>query len=119
MARPQLADRLRHILGAIAQVQAYLAGKSFADYCADDMRRHAVERCLEITSEALRHIPRETKKRFPEIPWRGVADFGNVLRHEYPSVIDQRVWQIVTSDLATLKAAVVAMLREVDHDEAR
>jgi len=38
------------------------------------------------------------------------------LRHEYPNVINQRVWQIVTSDLAPLKAAVVAMLREVEKE---
>ena len=105
-----LAERLRHILEAIGQIEGYLAGKSFADYLADDMRRYAVERCLEIASEASRHIPPETKRRFPEIPWRGVADFGNVLRHEYEAVVDERVWQIVTSDLAPLKAAVRAML---------
>jgi hypothetical protein len=31
MARPILADRLRHILDAIADVQAYTEGKSFDD----------------------------------------------------------------------------------------
>ena len=105
-----LADRLRHVLEAIAQIESYLADKSYADYRSDAMRRYAVERCLEIASEASRHIPPETKRRFPEIPWRGVADFGNVLRHEYEAVVDERVWQIVTSDLAPLKAAVRAML---------
>lgn len=114
MART-LTDRLRHILEAIAQIETYLVGKSFADYLSDDMRRHAVERCLEIASEASRHIPRETTGRFPELPWRGIADFGNVLRHEYQNLVDERVWQIVTSDLAPLKAAVLAMLWEVEE----
>lgn len=39
----------------------YTEGKSYDDYLADDMRRHAVERCLEIVSEASRHLPREAK----------------------------------------------------------
>jgi uncharacterized protein with HEPN domain len=30
-------------------------------------------------------------------------------------VVDERVWQIVTSDLAPLKAAVLALLREVEQ----
>jgi uncharacterized protein with HEPN domain len=119
MARPTLANRLRHVLEAIAQVETYLAGKSFADYLVDDMRRHAVERCLEIASEASRHIPSESKGRFPEIPWRGIADFGSVLRHEYPNVINERVWQIVTSDLAPLKSAVEDMLREAEAGSGR
>jgi uncharacterized protein with HEPN domain len=111
-----LAGRLRHILDAIAQIETYVAGKSFADYRADDMRRYAVERCLEIASEASRCMPPETKARFPEIPWR-VADFGNVLRHEYEAVINERVWQIVTSDLVPLKSAVLAMLQELEKQD--
>lgn len=88
MARPSPADRLRHILGAIADVRSYTEGKSYEDYLADDMRRHAVEPCLEIISEASRHVPRAAKGRHPGIAWRGVADFGNILRHDYPNVRD-------------------------------
>lgn len=116
MARATFADRLRHILDAIARIQTYVADRSLDDYLADDMRRHAVERCLEIISEASRHIPQRHKDRFPEIRWRGVADFGNVLRHEYPRVVDRRVWQIVTDDLPPLKAAIEAMLRDREVD---
>ena len=44
---------------------------------------------------------------------------GNVLRHAYDQVMDHRIWQIVTADLAPLKAAVETMLREVKEDSAR
>jgi uncharacterized protein with HEPN domain len=114
MARLTLADRLRHILDAIAAVQAYTEGRSYEDYLADAMRRHAIERCLEIVSEASRHVPRAAKARHPEIAWRGVADFGNVLRHDYPNVKDRRVWEIVTHDLGPLKAVVAAILHDLE-----
>jgi uncharacterized protein with HEPN domain len=114
MARLTLADRLRHILDAIAAVQAYTEGRSYEDYLADAMRRHAIERCLEIVSEASRHVPRAAKARHPEIAWRGVADFGNVLRHDYPNVKDRRVWEIVTDDLGPLKAVVAAILHDLE-----
>jgi uncharacterized protein with HEPN domain len=114
MAHLTLADRARHILDAIAKIETFTAGKTFDDCLADDMRRHAIERCLEIVSEASRHIPREVRARHPEIAWRGVADFGNVLRHDYPNVKDRRVWQIVTHDLGPLKAAVTTILRDLE-----
>jgi uncharacterized protein with HEPN domain len=114
MARPTLADRARHILDAIAKIEAFTADKTFEDYLADDMRRHAIERCLEIASEASRHIPREMKARHAEIAWRGVADFGNVLRHDYPNVKDRRVWEIVIHDLGPLKAAVARIARDLE-----
>jgi uncharacterized protein with HEPN domain len=78
------------------------------------MRRHAVERCLEIVSEASCYVPREAKAVHAGIPWRGVADFGNVLRHDYPNVKDRRVWEIVTDDLAPLKAAVETILHDLE-----
>jgi uncharacterized protein with HEPN domain len=112
MARPTLADRLRHILDAIADVEGFTAGMTLDDYLADNLRRHAVERCLEIVSEASRYVPRDAKARHPGIAWRGVADFGNVLRHDYPNVKDRRVWEIVTNDLPSLKTAIEAMARE-------
>jgi uncharacterized protein with HEPN domain len=115
MARPTSVDRLRHILDAIADIETFTAGKTFDDYLADNMRRHAVERCLEIISEASRYIPREAKTRHSTIPWRGVADFGNVLRHDHPNVKDRRVWEIVTNDLASLKAAVETMLADLQR----
>jgi uncharacterized protein with HEPN domain len=114
MARPTLADRARHILDSIARIESYTAGKAFDDFLADDMRRHATERCLEILSEASRHIPREVKARHPKIAWRGVADFGNVLRHDYPNVKNRRVWEIVTHDLDPLKAAIANILHDLD-----
>lgn len=117
MTRTTVADRLRHILRAIADIQTYTAGKTADDHLADPMRRHAVERCLEIISEASRRLPAEAKARHPNIPWRGVADFGNVLRHDYPNVKDLRVWAIVTNDLGPLSAAVERMLREVEAED--
>jgi uncharacterized protein with HEPN domain len=115
MGRPTLADRLRHMLDAIADVQIYIKDKSFDEYLADHMRRHAIERCLEIVSEASRYVPREVKARHTELPWRGVADFGNVLRHDYPSVKHRRVWEIVTKDLAPLKVAVETILHDLER----
>jgi uncharacterized protein with HEPN domain len=43
-----------------------------------------------------------------------VSDLGNVLRHAYDQVVDQRIWDVVTNQLPALRAAVEAMLREVE-----
>jgi uncharacterized protein with HEPN domain len=105
------------MLEAVARIETLTTGKSLDDYRADWVTRDAVERNLERISEASRHIPTDLKARHPTVSWRLVADLGNVLRHAYDQVIDQRIWQIVTSDLASLKAAAEAMLREIDVSE--
>jgi uncharacterized protein with HEPN domain len=114
MPRAPVADRLRHMLDAIARIETLTVGKSFEDYAADWVTRDAVERNLERVSEASRHVPAELKAQHRSIPWRAVAGLGNVLRPDYPRVKDPRVWRIVSHDLAPLKAAVEAILRELE-----
>ena len=76
------AERLRHIRDAIATIQEFIRGRNFSDYSRDRMLRDAVERNVERLSEAVRHLPAELTARRPDIPWRQIADIGNVLRHE-------------------------------------
>ena len=116
MASSDLASRLEDILDGIAAVTDFTAGKTFDDYVAERMLRDAVERNMERISEASRHIPANLKASRPEIPWRNVADIGNILRHAYPVVDDRLIWEVVNRDLRPLKAAVEALLREVGTD---
>jgi len=116
MAAATPRDRVRHMLDAIAAIEGYTAGKTFDDYRREPMLRHAVERNLEIVSEASRHLPDQVKARQTQDPWRAVAAIGNVLRHTYDEIIDERVWQIVTGELSPLKAALLAMIAKIERD---
>ncbi len=49
---PTLADRLAHILDAINNIQTFLSGTTAAAFSKDKLTRMAVERSLEIISEA-------------------------------------------------------------------
>jgi uncharacterized protein with HEPN domain len=113
MAAAEWASRLEDILEAIAVIAGYTAGKTLDDYAAERMLRDAVERNVERISEASRHIPENLKARHPEIPWRKVADIGNVLRHAYPIVDDSVVWEVVVRDLPPLEAAAEKLLQDV------
>ena len=110
MAAATVPDRLEHILQAIDAVLAYWKGKKRTDFDADELRRAATERHLEIISEASRHIPAKDKADHPQIPWKDIAGIGNVLRHRYDTVSDDRIWEIVTLDLRALGTAVKKMI---------
>jgi len=72
---------------------------------ADARKRRMVERCVEIISEASRHLSDGLKARHPMIPWRKVAGIGNVLRHEYERVAPDIIWHVVNDDLLPLDKA--------------
>ncbi len=117
MARAPLVARLRHILEAARKIELQIASKSFDDYLTDWVMRDVVEPELERISEASRHIPDQLKAEYSKVRWRSVADLGNVLRHAYDQIAHERVWDIVTDDLAPLKAVIEAIL--IDREGER
>jgi uncharacterized protein with HEPN domain len=109
---PTLADRLAHILTSIDMIQNALAGKRLEDLAGDLMLRLAVERSFEIICEASRRIPDSVKAQQPQIDWKGMADFGNLLRHAYHRVDPKLLWQTAEHDLPPLKAFIERVMRE-------
>lgn len=119
MAFEDLPSRLEDILDASRSIEEFVAGKSFDDYQNQIMLRLAVERCIEIISEASRHIPPVMKAKHPAVPWRNIADIGNVLRHAYRSVDRHIMWEVATRHIGTLQHAVERMLSEIEPDDGR
>ena len=113
---PTLADRLRHVLDAINEINQMLEGKTWEEFVADRIIRAATERFLEIISEASRRIPENIKARETEIPWQRVADLGNRLRHAYHDTNPDIIWSIATNDLAPLQAFAERVVRDEDSN---
>jgi uncharacterized protein with HEPN domain len=109
-----LPSRLDDILDAIENIQQFVKGRSFDDYSGDTMLRLAIERCVEIISEASRHIPRDMKAQHPQVPWQNVADIGNVLRHGYQTVDHHIMWQVATRYVVLLRDAAEHMLGQIE-----
>ena len=108
MAR-QVAHAIHDILEAIERVEQITRGKSFEEFQASWQLRWLVQRALQIVSEASRAIPDELIQLRPEVPWRNVRGIGNVLRHDYESLSDRLIWNVVVDELPRLKAAVEAI----------
>jgi uncharacterized protein with HEPN domain len=102
--------RLHDVAEAIEGIETTIAGTTFAQYRRTWQTRRAVERGIEIISEASRHIPDELKQRYPQIYWREIAAIGNLLRHEYGRIDDRILWRVVQKYLPELKAVVSEML---------
>ena len=107
---------LEHIREAIDLIERYARGRQRQDLDRDPMLRQAIERNIEIISEASRRLPADLKARYPDMPWPAIAAIGNVLRHEYYTVELDVIWRIATRDLQPLATAVDALLAEVMRD---
>ena len=97
---------VRHILEAIANIEADTAGYDFEKFRSDRPARQLVERNLEIISEASRRLPAELKDQEPRVPWQAIAGIGNILRHDYHETYPTVLWETCKKDLKPLKDAI-------------
>src|SRR5690625_145720 len=71
----------------------------------------ATLRNLQTLSEATQRLPDAVKTAWPDIPWRQISGFRNILVHNYLGDIDAHTVQdVVRKRLPPLKAAVSGML---------
>ncbi len=96
---PHLFD----IVEACERVRGVLGDMSLDAFEADWQKQWLIQRGVEIISEASRRLAGELKARHPEIPWRNVADIGNVLRHNYENISAPIMWKLVRDSLPPLE----------------
>lgn len=79
-------------------------------FLTDRKTHSAVLRELQTLAESTQRLSDPLKDRHPEIPWREVAGFRNVLVHGYLGISLERVWEIIQRDLPPLRQAVQEIL---------
>ncbi len=117
MASRSVLPRLLDIVEAIERIQSVVAGKTLERFEAEWQLQWLVVRGLEIISEASRHLPDAIKERHREIPWRKVADIGNVLRHKYENIAPAVIWKLVQADLPELARVCQTERTIAEHSE--
>jgi uncharacterized protein with HEPN domain len=104
-------SRLWHIERAAGKAVALIADKTNEAYEGDDLLRDAVAmqlirigealpRALQVHPELAQHISDTSQ----------IVSLGNQLLRNYPGIDDERVWDIVTTDLPVLLREVRALL---------
>jgi len=97
-----------HILVA---VQKFRRIEARGDLARDEVLYAATLRHLQTLSEATQMLPDSLKAEFPDIPWREISGFRNILVHNYLGDIDPFTVQgVVERQLASLVESVEKMI---------
>ena len=96
---------LRHIMDSIEKIESY-AKVGYDEFLKTPHWQDAIIRNFEIIGEAAKRLGEEFKCKNPDIPWRSIAGFRDVLIHDYMGVDLNAVWKIIENQLPDLKKVV-------------
>ncbi|ANV91284.1 HepT-like ribonuclease domain-containing protein [Picosynechococcus sp. PCC 8807] len=98
-------ERLKDIQEAINRIEKYaVQGKQ--EFRANELIQSWILLQLQTIGEAARAMKPETHAQYPEVDWRDIIDFRNLLVHEYFRVDLEIVWQIVENQIPRLKTQI-------------
>jgi len=77
---------------------------AYEDFLLDDKTQDAVVRNIEILGEAAKLLSDETKRNYPDIPWKDITGTRDKLIHDYFGVNIDIVWDIAKNEIPLLSA---------------
>ena len=106
MSKREPALYLSDIKDCIKKLEKYVKNMSFGQFCDDSKTIDAVVRNIEIIGEAANNMPKELKKKYPDIPWTKIIGMRNIISHEYFGIDTSTVWETVILRIPELKKSL-------------
>jgi uncharacterized protein with HEPN domain len=112
----EFLDFVEDILDAMNKAEILLAEVSYSQFETDFRINFAVVRALEIIGEAAKRLPEDLRRRYPDIPWKGMAGMRDRNIHGYDNVDHQIVWEVVKRDIPQIRPKLERILIEYDGE---
>jgi uncharacterized protein with HEPN domain len=103
---------LAHMRDCLDRIAEYTHAER-ARFDASRLVQDAVIRNLQTLAESSQRLSSDIKGTEPQIPWRDLAGFRNVIVHGYLGVDLAAVWLVVEQDLPALTLAVNRMAKRL------
>ncbi len=102
---------LNHVLECIGYIEEFTKdGRE--TFLQSRLIQDAVLRDLQTIGQSIGRLSNPLKTAHPEIDWRGIIGFRNVLVHDYLGINLDRVWEIVEGGLPHLKQSLQEILKK-------
>lgn len=96
-------EYVQHILDEIQFLQSHTSTITKDDFFQDAVLQRAVVRSIEIIGEAIKHIPEDIRKKYPEIAWKPIAAMRDLLIHAYFGIDYHIVWDVLITRIPVLE----------------
>lgn len=102
---------LAHARDCCARILDYTAGGREV-FLSDSKTQDATLRNLEIIGQCFKDADLATlEQTHPDVPWRDIAAFRNILAHVYLGIELSIVWDVIANQLPALHARLQEILK--------
>lgn len=106
---------LSDIQERIQRIRTYVeSGRE--EFMVSKMKQDAVIRSFEVIGEATKNLSTALRQEHPQVPWRRIAGFRDVLIHSYFRVDLDQVWEVIEASLPELEQTVNSILADLPED---
>jgi uncharacterized protein with HEPN domain len=106
---------LLHISECLDRIDRYVS-EGEEQFMKDTKTQDAVLRNLQVMAESTQRLSSELKLAHPEVDWRGIAGFRNILVHDYLGISLTRIWEIIEGPLKKLKDNIDTINNSLDEE---
>jgi len=107
---------IEHVLECINRIEEYVEGVTKDEFFMSTQLQDAIIRRIEIIGEAVKNLPAEIKKRYPDIAWKDVAGMRDVLIHGYFGVDLELTWKVAKDDILDLKSKILKVKEDLSNE---
>lgn len=105
---------LAHMLECAGRIDEYVGGDE-ARFRTSRLIQDAVVRNLQTLAESSQRLTDAIKTSEPDVPWRAIAGFRNILVHDYLAIDVDAVWLVVDQELPPLQVALQRMQKRLQR----
>jgi len=109
MSRKNNKVYIEHMLECIEKVHSYTEGPK-EKFFGSPLVQDAVIRNLQVMAESSQRVSDDLKRIHPEVAWRDISGFRNILVHDYLGIDCDTIWSVVEQDLPALHQSLRKIL---------
>ena len=109
---------LRDIVEAADSIRLFIEGADAETLATNHLLRSAVLHQMIVLGEAAARVPPATRELLPEVAWKDIIAFRNILVHAYFRIDLGIVWKAIINDVPAFSESVSSLLAERFPDEA-
>lgn len=99
------------IMKSIAVIEKYATDSGKEEFLRNTIFQDAITRRLEIIGEAIKGIPEDFRKKYPEVEWKKAAGLRDIIIHAYANIDLVAVWSTIVNKIPELKRQILEIKR--------